>query len=362
MKTIDKYYLGKWLKTFLQVTLVLILLFAITDFFITRQEAVRKYNIPFFVTILYYIYFTPKLLIQYYFLPASITLTTFLVWGKSVQEKEVLALLSGGISYTRIVLTTLIVSIIIALLSFISEETIAVKFAWKFRELERQYFSYHLGDTKSSVSWTNLGDGWTCHILKFNKEALTGRDVLIHKITLEKIEEIRARYIWWDNRSKKWLLEDGRHFILYPHQNMEQEVIRITQVSAPFNDPPETLFALDLPNELKTLREFTLDLRRALEFGIPTNKYEVDWHLRIARHFCPAIMCVLTLALSIIWGKGNIIVCFGMTMIISIAYILSSMLITGLGYLEILPPIISAWGSNLLFALLATYLWKIKPT
>ncbi|MCX8065404.1 MAG: LptF/LptG family permease [Candidatus Hydrogenedentes bacterium] len=362
MKTIDRYYLWRWVKTFFQVILVLILLYVITDFFISRQESVRKYNIPITVILLYYIYNIPKILFHYYFLPAGVTLTTFLVWGRSVQEKEVLALLSGGISYTRIVLTTIIVSGIIGLFSFILEETIGVKSAWRFRELERQYFSYHLGDTKSSVSWTNLKDGWTCHILKFNKEALTGRDVLMHKVTPDRVEEIRARYIWWDKSSKKWRLEDGRHFILYPQQSMEQEVIRVTQIPAPFDDPPEVLFALDLPNELKTIREFTADLRRAKEFGIPTKKYEVDWHLRIARHFSVIIMTILTLAFSIIWGKGNLIVCFGMTMIISITYILSSVLITGLGYLEVIPPILSAWGTNLIFATVSTYLWKIKPT
>ncbi len=362
MKTIDKYYLARWIKTFLQVMAVLILLYVITDFFVTRQESVRKYNIPLMVIILYYLYSVPKILIQYQFLPAGITLTTFLVWGRSVQDKEVIALLSGGISYTRVVLSTIIASIVIAFCSFVMEETVAVWCAWRFRNLEREYFSYHLGDTKSAVSWTNLKDGWTCHILKFNKEAMTGRDVLMHKITPDKIEEVRARYIWWDADSRRWYIEDGRHFVLYPQKNMEQEVVRITQITAPFDDPPEVLFALDLPDELKTLKQFTADLNRAKMFGVPTAKYEVDWHLRIARHFAVIIMTLLALSLSIIWGKGSLIVCFGITMIISLAYILCFMMITGLGYLETLPPAIGAWGANIIFGIVSAYLWKVKPT
>ncbi len=362
MKTIDRYYLTRWIKTFLQVLIALILLYIITDFFVTRQESIRKYNIPVLVILLYYLYSVPKILLQYQFLPAGITLTTFLVWGRSVQDREVIALLSGGISYKRIVLTTILASILIAFLSFITEDTIAVWCARQFRNLERQYFSYHLSDTKSSVSWTNLKDGWTCHILKFNKEALTGRDILMHKITPNRIEEIRARYIWWDNHHQKWYLEDGRLFILYPGENMEQEVIRITQIPAPFDDPPEVLFALDLPNDLKTLRQFTSDLNRAKIFGIPTEKYEVDWHLRIARHFAVIIMTLLALSLSIIWGKGSIIVCFGITMLISLTYILCFIIITGLGYLETLPPPLSAWGANIIFGIISAYLWKIKPT
>ncbi|MCA1901883.1 MAG: LptF/LptG family permease [Candidatus Hydrogenedens sp.] len=362
MKTIDRYFLSSWIKTFLRVIIALAFLYILVDFFATRQESVRKYNIPFFIITQYYLLSMPKIFFQYHFLSASVMLTTFLVWGRSAQEGEITALLSGGIRFARITISALIVASLLSIGSFFLEDTLGGWCASQFRTLEKQYFSYHLGDTKSGVSWTNLSGGWTCHILRFNREALTGRDVVIHRIQNERIDEIRARYIWWNTTQKKWLLEDGRHFILFPKKDMEQQVIRITQIPAPFSEPPETLFALELPQELKTWWQFYQELKRAQLFGIPTYKYEVDWYSRLSRPVSVLIMLLLALPLSTLWRKGGLILSFGVTTITAITYTLFFVLFTGLGYLEVLPPLLSAWFANFIFFTIAIYIWKRTPT
>lgn len=362
MKTIDKYYLSWWLKTFLRVLITLAFLYIIIDFFVTRQESVQKYNVPFLIILQYYLLSIPKIFFQFHFLSAGVMFATFLVWGKSTQEGEISALLSGGIPLLRIAMSIFVVGLFIAVGSFFMEDTIGVWFAKQFQNVEKMYFSYHLGDTRSGVSWTNLSGGWTCHILRFNREAMTGRDVFIHRIQEERIDEIRARYIWWDNIQKKWFIEEGRHFILSPKKDMEQEVIRITQIPAPFIEAPETLFALDLPQELKTWKQFREEIKRAHFFGIPTYKYEVDWYARIARPASIFIMLLLALPLSVLWKRGGFVLSFGITAISAICYMLCFLLFTGLGYLQTLPPIISAWGANILFLTVSLFIWKRTPT
>lgn len=362
MKTIDKYYLSSWLRTFLRVLIALTFLYIVVDFFATRQESVSKYDVPLIVIVQYYLFSLPKIYFQYHFLPASMMLTTFLVWGRSAQEGEISALLSGGIRFLRITLSVLAAGVLIAISSFFIEDTAGVWCAEQFQNLEKIYFSYHISDTKSGVSWTNLSDGWTCHILRFNREAMTGRDVVIHRIREDRIDEIRAKYIWWDESQKKWFIEEGRHFILFPKKEMEQEVVRITQIPAPFKETPETLFALDLPQELKTWRQFREELQRARQFGIPTYKYEVDWYTRIARPTSALIMLLLALPLSVLWKKGGFILSFGVTAITALCYMLCFVLFTGLGYLEVLPPFISAWSANILFFFISLIIWKKCPT
>jgi len=362
MKTIDKYYLSWWLKAFLRVLIALAFLYIIVDFFTTRQESVQKYNVPFMIIAQYYLLSLPKIFLQYHFLSAGIMLTTFLVWGKSTQEGEISALLSGGIPLLRITTSVFLAGLFIAIGSFFVEDTMGVWCAEQFRNLEKMYFSYHLGDTRSGVSWTNLSGNWTCHILRFNREAMTGRDVVIHRIQEDRIDEIRARYIWWDKKQKKWFIEDGRQFILFPKKDMEQEVIRITQIPAPFTESPETLFALDLPQELKTWKQFYEEIKRARFFGIPTYKYEVDWNARIARPASVFIMLLLALPLSVLWKRGGFILSFGIAAISALCYMLCFVLFTGLGYLQTLPPMISAWGANILFLILSLLIWKRTPT
>ncbi len=362
MKTIDKYYLSLWFKSFLKVLVALAFLYIIVDFFSTRQESVQKYNVPIVVIAQYYLFSLPKIFFQYQFLSAGVMLTTFLVWGKSAQEGEVSALLSGGIPLWRITLSAVLMGLLISIGSFFVEDTAGVWCAEQFRNLEKKYFSYHLGDTRSGVSWTNLSGNWTCHILRFNREAMTGRDVVIHRIQEDRIDEIRARYIWWDETQKKWLIEDGRHFILFPKKDMEQEVNRITQVPAPFSESPETLFALDLPQELKTWKQFYGEIKHAQGFGIPTYKYEVDWHARIARPAGIMVMLMLALPLAVLWRKGGYILSFGVTTISAISFMLCYLMFTGLGYLNTLSPMVSAWGANVLFSIASLYIWRRTPT
>lgn len=362
MKTIDKYYLSWWLKTFLRVLIALAFLYIIVDFFATRQESVQKYNVPFLVIAQYYLFSLPKIFFQYHFLSAGVMLTTFLVWGRSTQEGEISALLSGGVPLVRVMTSVFLIGICIAIGSFFVEDTLGVWCAHQFRNMEKMYFSYHLGDTRSGVSWTNLSGGWTCHILRFNREAMTGRDVVIHRIQEDRIDEIRARYIWWDETQKKWLIEDGRQFMLFPKKEMEQEVVRITQIPAPFTESPETLFALDLPQELKTWKQFREEIKRARFFGIPTYKYEVDEYTRIARPASIFIMLLLALPLSVLWKRGGFVLSFGVTAISAICYMLCFILFTGLGYLQTLPPIVGAWGANILFLTVSLFIWKRTPT
>ncbi len=362
MKTIDKYYFSGWIRTFLRVLIALAFLYIIVDFFATRQESVQKYNVPFIIIAQYYLFSLPKVFFQYHFLSAGVMLTTFLVWGRSTQEGEISALLSGGIPLIRITTSAILTGIGIGIGSFFIEDTIGVWCAEKFQNIEKRYFSYHLGDTRSGVSWTNLSGNWTCHILRFNREAMTGRDVVIHRIQEDRIDEIRARYIWWDNTQNRWFIEEGRHFILYPKKDMEQEVVRITQIPAPFTESPETLFALDRPQELKTWKQFHQEIQRARFFGIPTYKYEVDWYARIARPVSVFIMLLLALPLSVLWKRGGFVMSFGITVISALCYMLCFILFTGLGYLQTLPPLISAWSANILFLFVSVLLWKRAPT
>jgi lipopolysaccharide export LptBFGC system permease protein LptF len=163
--------------------------------------------VPLLVIGKYYLFSLPKIFFQYHFLSASVMLTTFLVWGRSAQEGEISALLSGGIRFLRISLSVLAAGILIAIGSFFIEDTAGVWCAEQFQNLEKMYFSYHLGDTKSGVSWTNLSGGWTCHILRFNREAMTGRDVVVHRIREDRIDEIREKYMGGMNHRKNGLLK-----------------------------------------------------------------------------------------------------------------------------------------------------------
>ena len=159
-------------------------------------------------------------------------------------------------------------ALVIAVAVFFIQENYGVRAAEVHEAVEKEYFSKVSGQSGFGVSWTNLGDGWTCHVLKFNQRANSGQDVFLHAINKERVEEIRANRIFWDAAQSQWLLEDGRWAIFDRNQQWETVTKRITQCPAPFQESPDALFALSKPAQTKTANQLAADIKHARRLGM----------------------------------------------------------------------------------------------
>ena len=362
MTVLDRYLAGRLLSTFIKVVLSLVLLVSLIDLVVTRQNVIVRYQVPWTVVLQFYLTFAPTILFEFHAAAISLLVAALIVLGRAAQDNEILALLAGGVSLRRIVRAPVLVALLVSFLVFAVQESYGVSASKLHRHIQGKFFSKVTDRTRHGVSWTNLGDGWTCHILKFNTRANSGQDVYLHAFRDKRLEEIRAKRIFWDESQSRWFIEEGRRAVF--DQDKEWEIIstRITQEEAPFQEAPEKLFALSVSAQEKTATDLAKDIEDARSLGVPVRDHLVNYHVKFAQPALCFVIIWLAIPFAIRLRKGGIMISFGISTMVAIAYLVLFTLGAGLGYMGTLPPPVAAWTANVLYLAVGLLLFSRVPT
>lgn len=346
---LDRYLGARFLSTAAKILLSLIALFVLIDVLTHRQSEIINYQIPLGIVAEYYATFIPTLLFNYQGVALAVLVSALMVLGRSAQDQEVTAALAGGISLRRLSLSLIVLALLIAVGSWFAQESWGVAASRRATDIEEEYFSRFAGDNRKGVSFAHLEGGWTAHALKFNREALTGEDVFLHRISENTMQEIRARRIYWEPATAKWMLEDGRKFSFDFSRQWEQRVERITLAPAPFSAPPEELFVLDESASEKSASALRKDLQRADELGLDVDRQWVEYYAKSARAALAFVMVWLAIPFALRVRRGGLAVGFGMSLAIGLTYMLVFYACIGLGWIGAIGPVAAAWTANAVF-------------
>ncbi|MEP3389764.1 MAG: LptF/LptG family permease, partial [Reichenbachiella sp.] len=105
MKLLDKYILSKFLKTYVFVVGLLVVVIMVIDF-TEKNEKYIKNDVPAEAIIQYYMAFAPW--IANLISPITVFITTVLVTSGMAVKTEIVAILSGGVSFRRMLVPYLI--------------------------------------------------------------------------------------------------------------------------------------------------------------------------------------------------------------------------------------------------------------
>lgn len=362
MTQYDRYLARRLVATLFKVLLSLVLLVSVIDLVVTRQDAIFKYQVPFLMVLRYYVTLIPTVLFEYQAAAVAVLVAGLMVLGRAAQDREITALLAGGVSLRRIALVPVLVALGMTVISFAVQETYGVRAVDAHNAVKKKYFNKISGQDRFGVSWTNLGDGWTCHVLQFNIRANSGQDVYMHAIREKNFEEIRARRMYWDEERHRWLMEDGRWATFDKEKQWEAVSKRITQMEAPFTESPDELFALNKPAQAKTVAQLSTDIERAQRLGMPVREHLVNFHVKFAQPALCFVIIWLAIPFAVRLRRGGLTLGFGLSVVIAVLYLILFSVCVGLGYMGEWPPIVAAWAANIVFLILGIGLLRWTPT
>ena len=359
MTIVDRYLLTRMCSTLLKSLLSFVCLYIMIDLLTHRDDAISNYDVPWAVIAEYYLAFSPQVIYQV--APFALLVTALLVLGDAAQNNEVTAMLAGGVSLRRFVRMPILgaLAFFACLLSF--QETYGTTAIQRAEEIEHTYFSRNPDLEREGMSWSNLSGEWTCHIKKFNRLALTGEGVMMHAHG-DKVHQIAARRIYWDDQRNQWLLEDGlwHTFLADVTQKYPSTVIR--QAPAPFDESPDELFAMEMPSEVKTARQLANDIAAMEARSVPVESLRVDYYAKFAQPALSFVMIFLAIPFAMRVRRGGLAVSFGMSIAIAMAYIVVFMITMSLGHAGRIPPIVAAWSANAIFLGTGFFMFLRTPT
>lgn len=349
MKLLDRYLGSRILVALVQSVFTIAFLFILIDLVTHRRADILKYDVPASIVAEYYLWFLPGMVRDFQIGAVAVLVSYLLVLGRAAQDREVVAMLASGIGLFRFIRIPALIGLLFALGVFVVTETIGVVAAQRVVELEAEYFEGGPEYDIAPVSWANLSGDWTCHVFAFDRNTMTGQGVLMLKLGEERVEQVEAEKIRWDEKTNRWMLIGGLWSVYFPKERMEVETREITVEPAPISDRPEALFVNDLNPGAKTLAELRSSIDTARHRRMPTQRAEVDYHSRFALPGISFVMMGIAIPFALYVGRGGLAAGLASSVGIGLAYLVVYAAAIGLGDLGRIEPWLAAWLANFVF-------------
>lgn len=357
MKKIDIYIIKKFLGTFFFAISLLIVIVIIFDISENIDEFIEK-GAPLEAIIFdYYLNFIPYFVNLFSYLFTFISVIYFT--SKMAGNTEIVAILSSGISYNRMLRPYFISAMILALMSFYLANFLIPKTNQERRVFKNRYIE-DLNKEKDRNMHLQISPGTYVYVEYFHLNSLTG-----YKFSLEKFDGDELRYkliadrIEWDTLTNSWQIMNyyARHI-----DGSEERLETGLVIDTNFNLKPSDLYFQKERFEEMNLMELNAYIEKEKMKGSQEVVfYEVEKHSRFASPFATLVLTLIGVSLSSRKMRGGIGMHLGLGILITFAFILFMRISNVFGTYGNLSPAIAAWIPNIVFGLLGVFLLRTAP-
>ncbi|MCF8297050.1 MAG: LptF/LptG family permease [Saprospiraceae bacterium] len=357
MKKIDYYIIKKFLGTFffsISLILVIVIVFDISekiDDFIEKGAPLKA------IVFDYYLNFIPYFVNL--FSPLFTFIAVILFTAKIAANSEIVAILSSGISFNRLLRPYLISSLFLAFMTFYLANFLIPHSNIKRLAFEEAYIKNPYRNVHRNIH-IQTKPGEFIYVESFN--VLTN---VAQKFTLERIDpnglifKLSAETMQWDTVTNEWRLNQ---YFMRTIDGLEEKISNGFVKDTVLNFTPD-IFVVKIKNvdimnysQLRTfIAEEKLKGSKNVEF------YQVEKHKRISFPFALIVLTIIGVALSSRKIRGGIGLHLAIGIIISFAYILFMRISTTFATYGDLSPFLAVWIPNIIFIALGIYLLRNAP-
>ena len=356
-KILDWYIFKKFMMTFFIALLLIIgivIVFDISekiDKFVANQAPLKA------IIMDYYLNFIPFFINMYSAMFVFISVIFFT--SRMAANSEIIAILSGGVSFHRMMVPYIAASVMIALLSLGLNLYVIPRSNQERLLFEREYVK----DKRTAVRNVHyqIAPGEFVYVESFSTWNNTA-----YRFTLESVEnnqivsKLSAETAVWDSLSGSWNLK--RYFIRdyttglsdSVHSGVQMDTVIALTVDD-FYRNAQTVQTLPY-DELQTLIK-TQEMR-----GDSNVMYAlIEKHNRWAMPFSCIILTIIGVALSSRKRRGGLGWNLALGIALAFSYILFQRFAQMFVYTDIMPPGLAIWIPNFLFAIIAAFLYRVAP-
>jgi lipopolysaccharide export system permease protein len=324
--------------------------------FVLIGEAV-KYGIPVITVIQLFIYKLPNIIV--YSFPMSMLLATIMAFGRLSSDQEIMAFRAAGISFSRLVIPTIIAGLTISIFTIWFNESIVPKASYSAENIFRTFRHKTSPEIKTNLDFTQYDPDTgvpirTINVMKTEKELL--KDITILEYSKgQLIRVIRSKAGKW-NKDGAWEFYNGIMHI-FPPQNkkrtivleFEKEIINIK------------INPYDISKRKKNIEEMTTkELRERINLKKQTGKDPtsdtVHFHMKFSIPFASLIFCILGAAVGLRPHRSSSALGLGISLVVILIYYVLLSIGMGLGLSHIIHPFLAAWTPNIIVGAFGLFL------
>ncbi len=357
-KRLDAYIVSKFISTFFVALLLIIGIVIIFDISEKIDDFVEK-EAPLGAIIFdYYINFIPYFMNM--FSPLFVFITVIFFTSKMAADSEIVAILSCGISFHRMMVPYMFSATLIAILSLCLNLFIIPEANKTRLDFENQYIKERTKSVGRNVHY-QIAPGEFVFAESFSSWNNTA-----YRFTLEEIRDHRlvsklsAETAVYDTTKGVWKLK--KYFIREYNEDLTDNIRSGKQIDTVLALSPKDFYLNEKTVETLTYSELNelIDTQRMRGDG--NVKFAlIEKNTRFALPFSAFILTIMGVALSSKKRRGGIGWNIGIGIALAFTYILFLRFSQMFVYTDTLPPSIALWLPNVVFAVIAGFLYRIAP-
>ncbi|HEY6160503.1 MAG TPA: LptF/LptG family permease [Bacteroidia bacterium] len=353
-KKLDLYILRKFLGTFF-LAIGLIMLIVIVFDISEKIEDFIDHHAPVGAIIFdYYLNFIPYF--ANLFSPLFCFISVIYFTSRMAYRTEIVAILSSGVSFNRLLFPYVIGACIIAGGSFYLNHYI-IPHANKHRQLFENAYVHNPYQNQESNIHREVAKGTTIYFSNYNNMQNIGYLFSMDKfMNGERYYHLRSDYIQWDSLKGKWVIYN--YFIRLI--DGDKEYVRTgAQLDTALSFVPADFSMRDEVVESMNKSELDAFIASEKEKGsqsIPT--YEVEKYKRTAFPFATIILTLIGVAIASRKVRGGIGLHLVLGIGLSFGYIVFLQIATTMSVKAGLPAIAAVWIPNVIFGAVALVLLR----
>lgn len=357
-KVLDRYILKQIIMMFLMGVFVFTTIIFASDTFITLIKQISQFGIPFKIALIMILLNLPAVIVMS--IPMGVLLSTVMVLNKLSLASEITVMRSCGISLNRIAKPIFIFSVIMALLTFAINESVAPVMRKTSKDLALWSLGQkHVPDGKENFVFKELGSGSYLKRLFYVGKS-TGRT--LYNVTVldnskpETIQVLQARE--GKTSPEGWIFDKGAIYTI----DVNGQVLNTTLF-----DTSTVQFGLDLS---KAMDEDVADEMNFTKLTKYLNKKDltdedkraltVQLYDKLALPLATIVFVLLGVPLAITPPRVRYNRGFLFTILIIFAFYVLRALSISMGEAGTIPPYLAAWVPDATLAFLGSILYYRK--
>lgn len=357
LNKLDWYIIRKFLGTFFFAIALIIVIVIIFDLSEKVDDFIEK-RTPFSeILLVYYLNFIP------YFINLFSPLFTFIAviffTSRLAFNTEIIAILSAGISFRRMLRPYFVSAIFLAILSIYLSNVLIPHANRNRLDFENTYIRKQRSFSERNIHM-QIRPGEFVYMESFNDRNNMGYNFTLEKIIDgELLYKISAHRAEWDTTKGSWLIRD---YYIREMGDMQEKLSFGTLLDTVLNLTPYDFIQNLRDIETMNFRELNKFIENERLKGSENIKYYlVEKHKRLAFPFATLVLTLIGVSLSSRKVRGGIGLHLGAGITISFAFILFMQVSTTFATNGNLPPALAVWIPNILFGILGFYLLKTAP-
>lgn len=351
IKLFDLYIIKKFLGTYI---FSIILLLAIVVMFDINEKLDAILTAPWNETVFdYFMNFLPYFANQ--FSPLFTFIAVIFFTSKLADNSEIIAMLSSGISFKRLLIPYMVSAAIIASVSFVLSAYVIPQANIKRIAYFNKYVKNKRVDYGSNIQLM-VSPGVVAYMSRYDNKTKTG-----YRFSLEKFEDkvmvsrLTAQSVKYDTLNR-WVLHD---YSIREFHDLREKISHGSKRDTIINLEPKDFLIANNDQDMLTIPQLRTYIDRQKSRGVANiKKFEIELHKRYAMTAAAFILTVIGMTLSSKKVKGGMGLNIGIGLLLSFSYILFTTITSTFAVSGYTSPMVAMWIPNAVYIIIAIYLYR----